>query len=93
MISFTNSPPSPVSEADLDESTRSHPFLDEISRRLEGEFAGVHSRELVDRCVRRAFGDFRDARVVAYLPVLVYRRSRDELVRQRLETPAGGASV
>jgi protein-tyrosine-phosphatase len=46
---------------------------------LAAEFAGVFSRETVDRYVHESLIAFADATIVEFVPVLAYRHSRERL--------------
>jgi arsenate reductase len=62
-------------------------FFDSVTERqitkaindLAVEFAGVFSRETVDRYVHESLTAFADAKVVEFVPVLAYRHSRERL--------------
>jgi arsenate reductase len=48
-------------------------------RNLAGEFAGIFSQETIDRYVHESIGRFRDAQVTEFVPLLVYRFTRERL--------------
>jgi arsenate reductase len=48
-------------------------------RNLASEFAGIFSQETIDRYVHESIGRYRDAQVTEFVPLLVYRFTRERL--------------
>lgn len=61
----------------LDPITRRH--VEKATESLEGEFAGVFSRETIDRYIVDSLDQLGSARFSDFLPVLAYRFSRERL--------------
>jgi hypothetical protein len=52
-----------------------------VVNRLVDEFDPIVRREAIETQARRKLDEFRDARVVNFLPVLLYRYVREDLER------------
>ncbi len=61
----------------LDPITRRH--VEKATEALEGEFAGVFSRETIDRYIVDSLDQLGSARFSDFLPVLAYRFARERL--------------
>jgi len=63
---------------ELDPATKGH--LDKAVENLAAEFRGIFSRETIDRFVAESFERLEGARIADFVPVLVYRFSRERLL-------------
>lgn len=67
----------------------SHSRVREAVDRLKGEFQGVAEAETIARLVSESFESFSGARIPDFVPLLVYKSTRDHLLKlsssQRLE--------
>ncbi len=63
---------------ELDPATKGH--LDKAVQNLAAEFRGIFSRETIDRFVAESFERLEGARIADFVPVLVYRFSRERLL-------------
>jgi hypothetical protein len=61
----------------LDPITRRH--VEKATESLEGEFAGIFSRETIDRYIVNSLDQLGSARFSDFLPVLAYRFARERL--------------
>ena len=53
--------------------------FDHVRADLHAEFDGILPSETVDRCFSAEMAEFHDARITAYLPILILRNARARL--------------
>lgn len=53
--------------------------VQQVIGQLCDEFAGTCPRDMVERCARESFDEFREARITMYVPIFVYRITRERL--------------
>jgi hypothetical protein len=53
--------------------------INDAVQRLVEEFKGTIPREIVMRSAKEAMGAYQDARISDYIPLLVYRSTREQL--------------
>ena len=66
-----------MSDLTLDPVTRQH--IERAAANLEGEFAGVFSKETIERFISESTNLLGDAQVNVFVPVLVHRFTRERL--------------
>jgi hypothetical protein len=60
--------------------------------RLTNEYRGMLSAEMIRTLVTTSFESYRGSRIVDFVPLLVYKSARDQLVTlARRSNPAGSA--
>jgi hypothetical protein len=60
--------------------------LNGLVDRLADEYESVLPRKAIEDRARDKLNDFEDAKVVAFLPILVYRYVREDLQHSRMQS-------
>ena len=62
--------------AELEQYERQHDPLPALRQQLTKEFEGIVPKDRIDEAAERAIGDFKEAPVRAFVPILAWRRAR-----------------
>ena len=67
--------------AELGQYEQHHDPLPALRQQLAKEFEGIVPRDRIDQAAEQAIGDFKEAPVRAFVPILAWRRARALLRR------------